>query len=50
MRCPFDGSFGARFGSSIAEVGKELWVSAPGANQFEGRVYRFSRDSTGFTP
>ncbi|HWC72370.1 MAG TPA: choice-of-anchor B family protein [Gemmatimonadales bacterium] len=45
---PFDGSFGSRFGSSIAEVGKELWVGAVGANQFQGRVYRFTRDSTGF--
>ena len=45
---PFDGSFGARFGSAIAEVGNELWVGAVGANQFAGRVYRFTRDSTGF--
>lgn len=46
---PFDGSFGARFGAAIAEVGRELWVGAPGANQFQGAVYRFTRDSTGFT-
>ena len=45
---PFDGSFGARFGSALAEVGNELWVGAAGANQFQGRVYRFTRDSTGF--
>ena len=45
---PFDGSFGARFGSSIAELGKELWVGSVGANQFQGRIYRFTRDSTGF--
>jgi choice-of-anchor B domain-containing protein len=45
---PFDGSFGARFGSSIAEPGKELWVGSVGANQFQGRIYRFTRDSTGF--
>ena len=45
---PFDGSFGARFGTTIAEVGNELWVGAVGANQFQGRVYRFTRDSTGF--
>lgn len=46
---PFDGSFNARFGFALAEVGTELWVGAPGANQFQGRVYRFTRDSTGFT-
>ena len=45
---PFDGSFGSRFGVAIAEVGKELWVGAVGANQFQGRIYRFTRDSTGF--
>jgi choice-of-anchor B domain-containing protein len=45
---PFDGSFGTRFGFTVAEVGKELWVGAPGANQFQGRVYRLTRDSTGF--
>lgn len=44
---PFDGSFGTRFGSTIAEVGNELWVGAVGANDFQGRVYRFTRDSTG---
>lgn len=46
---PFDGSFGGRFGSAIAEVGGELWVGGVGANQFQGRVYRLTRDSTGFT-
>jgi len=46
---PFDGSFGSRFGSSIAEVGKELWVGSMGANGFSGRVYRITRDTTGFT-
>ena len=46
---PFDGSFGSRFGSSIAEVGKELWVGGVGSNGFQGRVYRLTRDSTGFT-
>ena len=45
---PFDGSFGTRFGSTLAEVGNELWVGAGGANQFQGRVYRLTRDSTGF--
>ncbi len=46
---PFDGSFGARFGTAFAFVGAELWVGAPGANGFQGRVYRFSRDTTGWT-
>ncbi|HXO86252.1 MAG TPA: choice-of-anchor B family protein, partial [Gemmatimonadales bacterium] len=46
---PFDGSFGSRFGSAIAEVGKELWVGSVGSNAFQGRVYRVTRDSTGFT-
>jgi choice-of-anchor B domain-containing protein len=46
---PFDASFGSRFGSALAEVGGEVWVGAIGANQFQGRVYRLTRDSTGFT-
>ena len=46
---PFDGSFGSRFGSAIAEVGNELWVGSGGANGFAGRVYRITRDTTGFT-
>ena len=45
---PFDGSFGTRYGISLAEVGNELWVGADGANGFEGRVFRVTRDSTGF--
>lgn len=46
---PFDGSFGSRFGSAIVEVGTELWVGGVGTNSFQGRVYRLTRDSTGFT-
>lgn len=46
---PFDGSFGSRFGSALAEVGTELWVGSAGSNAFQGRVYRVTRDSTGFT-
>ncbi len=46
---PFDGSFGARFGTTFAQVGAELWVGAPGTSRFQGRVYRFSRDTTGWT-
>jgi choice-of-anchor B domain-containing protein len=45
---PFDAGFGTRFGTAIAEVGNELWVGADGASGFEGRVYRLTRDSSGF--
>lgn len=45
---PFDGSFGVRYGISLAEVGGELWVGADGANGFEGAVFRVTRDSVGF--
>jgi choice-of-anchor B domain-containing protein len=45
---PFDGGFGTRYGIALAEVGNELWVGADGANGFEGRVFRVTRDSTGF--
>jgi len=45
---PFDGGFGTRYGVALAEVGKELWIGADGANGFEGRVFRVTRDSTGF--
>ena len=46
---PFDGSFGTRFGIALAEVGNDLWVGADGANGFEGRVFRVTRDSTTFS-
>ena len=45
---PFDGSFGTRYGIALAEVGNELWIGADGVNGFEGRVFRVTRDSTGF--
>src|SRR5205807_1198307 len=45
---PFDGGFGTRYGVSLAEVGNELWIGADGANSFKGRVFRVTRDSTGF--
>ena len=45
---PFDGSFGTRYGIALAEVGNELWIGADGASGFEGRVFRVTRDSTGF--
>jgi choice-of-anchor B domain-containing protein len=46
MMLPFDGG-NAQFGSAIAWDGSELWVGAPSAATFSGRVYRFSRDSSG---
>lgn len=45
---PFDGGARTLFGASLAEVGSELWVGAPGASQFHGRVYRFTRDTSGY--
>ena len=45
---PFDASFGTRYGIALAEIGNELWIGADGANGFEGRVFRVTRDSTGF--
>jgi len=45
---PFDGSFGTRYGIALTEVGNELWIGADGANGFQGRVFRVTRDSTGF--
>lgn len=44
---PFDATPYAQFGKSIALVGGDLWVGAPGANQFEGRVFRMTRDTGG---
>lgn len=46
---PFEGKGPVLFGLGLAQVGKELWIGAPGANRFEGRVYRFVRDSSGWT-
>lgn len=46
---PFDAAPGTQFGRAIAAVGQELWIGAPGANRFEGRVYRFARDTSGWT-
>ncbi|HEV8379947.1 MAG TPA: choice-of-anchor B family protein [Gemmatimonadales bacterium] len=44
---PFDGIWLSRFGASLAEVGSELWVGAPGVDNRQGRIYRVTRDSTG---
>jgi choice-of-anchor B domain-containing protein len=46
---PFDGGFGTRYGVALAEAGTDLWIGADGANGFEGRVFRVTRDSTAFT-
>lgn len=46
MMAPFDGG-NAQFGNAIAWDGNELWVGAPSAGMFAGRVYQFSRDSAG---
>ncbi len=40
----FDGGGQHRFGSTMAHAGMELWVGAPGASRFEGRVYAFMHD------
>jgi choice-of-anchor B domain-containing protein len=44
---PFEASPGTQFGTSVAVVGQDVWVGAPGAAQFNGRVYRISRDTAG---
>jgi choice-of-anchor B domain-containing protein len=41
----FDASTGGRFGSSIAFVGTEIWVGAPGAGRGAGTIYRMSTDA-----
>jgi choice-of-anchor B domain-containing protein len=46
MMAPFDGG-NVQFGSSIAWDGNELWIGAPSAGTFSGRVYQFSRDTAG---
>ncbi len=46
---PFDATPRTLFGVGLASVGDELWVGAPGASQFKGVVYRFSRDTDGWT-
>lgn len=46
MLVPFDGG-NIQFGASVAWDGPEVWVGAPGAGSFAGRIYQFRRDSTG---
>ncbi|GBD32628.1 hypothetical protein HRbin33_01600 [bacterium HR33] len=44
---PYDAGNGALFGMSLAVVGGELWVGAPGAFEGSGRIYRLRRDAGG---
>ncbi|MDX1547790.1 MAG: choice-of-anchor B family protein [Rhodothermales bacterium] len=44
---PFDGARQMRFGMALAQSGDALWVGAPGASSFEGRIYLFSQDADG---
>jgi len=44
---PFDATPGTQFGTSIGMVGREMWIGAPGANQFQGRIFRYSADTAG---
>lgn len=41
---PFDGGQQFRFGTALGASESEVWVAAPGASQFSGRVYRLSMD------
>lgn len=41
----FDASAGGQFGSSIAFVGNEVWVGAPGTNRSAGTIYRVAYDA-----
>ena len=41
---PFYSTGREQFGSSIVFDGEELWVGAPGANERQGAVYRFTHD------
>ncbi|HXE56806.1 MAG TPA: choice-of-anchor B family protein [Gemmatimonadales bacterium] len=43
---PFDVTPFAQFGSSMALVGREIWIGAPNAAQGRGKVFRYTRDST----
>lgn len=44
---PFDTPRGTQFGASMAAIGSEVWVGAPGVKNGNGRVYRFLPDGTG---
>lgn len=38
---PYAAVNNARFGSAIGFSGNEVWVGAPGMNQFQGQIFRF---------
>lgn len=44
---PFQATQGTQFGVSLAASGKEIWVGAPGTNQFRGAIFRYTLDSAG---
>ena len=48
---PFEAAQFTQFGVSLARVGNELWVGAPGVSQFQGAIMRYSRasDTSAFT-
>lgn len=43
----FDRSNNAQFGASLVMDNGELWIGSPFADQFEGRIYRLKRGTTG---
>lgn len=44
---PSSGTAGDGFGSSLALHGDELWIGAPRADEFRGRLYRYGRTEAG---
>jgi choice-of-anchor B domain-containing protein len=42
---PFDGTRGTQFGAALAVDGQDVWVGAPGAAGFTGRIYRYGWDA-----
>ena len=44
---PFDATPGTQFGTSLTMMGDELWVGAIGSSQFQGRIFRYTRDTSG---
>ena len=42
---PFEGGSNSQFGATLAVVGDDLWVGSPGADGFEGTMYRFEWDA-----
>lgn len=44
---PFAATPSIQFGSALAAVGHEIWIGAPGASRFQGRVHRYAYDTAG---